>query len=216
MHTYSTDNEKRPRVYGYIALGAYFAASIVGAVLSLFSSILPVLAGIGVSWGVAFALLLNGYDKFLWKTWPAQRLGWTQVPDLNGRWEGYIETSYEGDIDEITLHQENDPNAEIQKLTASLDIKQTYRKINVHLLTENSSSDSDGATILTEDGKWPNLSYQYDNTPSTNSEDSMYRHYGTADLVLQETPDGTEVLEGPYYTDPDRESYGKMYFERVA
>lgn len=214
MHTYSTDNENRPHVYGYIALGAYLLAIIVGAVISFVASYLPIVVGIGLSWGIAFKILLNVYDKHVWNTAFAEKLKWTKVPDLNGTWEGYVETSYSDHIDEKALHPDNDPSAELQMLKASLHIRQTYRKINVHLETETSTSDSDGATILADDGRWSRLSYQYGNDPNPNTEGTMHPHYGSASLVLRETDDNEE-LTGPYYTDQNRRTYGEMYFKRV-
>jgi len=98
---------------------------------------------------------------------------------------------------------------------ATLHIKQNWRKINVHLETHQSSSDSSGATILTNEGQWPSLSYQYENQPPPDTAETMEMHHGTTDLELKQ--DGAaDVLEGIYYTGPSRRNYGRMKFERKS
>lgn len=213
MHTYSTDNDKRPTIYGVLGFVAYFLVLCIGWATSLLASGLPAITGGTISWGLAFAALSTVFTRFGWKTTIARSIGASRVPDFCGEWEGYIKTSYEGHIDEEALHESNDPDAEMQRVTATLYIDQTWRKISVHLSTANSESDSTGATILTKGGRWPSLTYQYENEPDVDSEDSIRSHDGTADLSLKQDS-GQDILEGFYYTGPGRENYGEMYFER--
>ena len=215
MHTYSTDNDRRPTVYGLLGFAAYLLVLGVGWVTSLIAGGLPAITGGTISWGFAFAALSTAFSRFGWKTAIARSTGASGVPEFSGEWEGYIKTSYGGEIGEEALHEFNDSNAEMQRVAATLHIDQTWRKISVHLSTANSESDSTGATILTKEGLWPSLTYQYGNEPDVDSEDSMRSHDGTADLSLKEDGE-TDVLEGFYYTGPGRENYGEMYFERVS
>jgi hypothetical protein len=213
MHTYSTDNDLRQTVYGVLALLAYGLTILVELMTSELSTVLPFAAGFVVSWGLAFAVVWKAHVGWFWKTWPARALGITRVPNLNGEWKGWIATSYEGDIDDEALHSDDNPSEDGQKLKAWLDIDQTWRKINVHFRTTQSRSDSNGATMLTEEGKWPSISYQYENEGSTLVE-GLDMHFGTASLEYRDEGD-TETLEGLYYTGPGRENNGHMYFERV-
>jgi hypothetical protein len=213
MHTYSTDNDLRPKVYGGLALLAYGITIVVELVTTALSTVLPFAAGFVISWGLAFAIVWNAHVRWFWKTWPARALGITRVPNLNGKWEGWIVTSYEGDIDEDALHPDNDLGEDGQKMKAWLDIDQTWRKINVHFETTQTPSDSNGATMLTEEGKWPSISYQYEN-PGSPLVKGLDMHFGTASLEYRNEGD-TETLEGLYYTGPGRENNGLMYFERV-
>jgi hypothetical protein len=103
----------------------------------------------------------------------------------------------------------------MQRVAASLYIDQTWRKISVHLSTADSESDSTGATILTKEGRWPSLTYQYANEPDVDTEDSMMSHNGTADLSLKQNGE-QNVLEGFYYTGPSRKNYGEMRFKRQS
>jgi hypothetical protein len=215
MHTYSTDNDKQPTVYGLLGFVAYLLVLGIGWATSLLASGLPAITGGTISWGLAFAVLSAAFSRFGWKRPIVRWTGASRVPDFSGEWEGYIKTAYEGHIDDEALHESNDPEAEMQRVAATLHIDQTWRKISVHLSTEDSESDSTGATVLTKEGRWPSLTYQYENEPDVDSEDSMMAHDGTADLSLKR--DGQrDVLDGFYYTGPGRENYGEMYFERQS
>lgn len=215
MHTYSTDTDKRPVVYGLLGFAAYLLVLGIGWVTSLLASGLPAIAGGTISWGLAFAGLSTAFSRYGWKTGIARAIGASKSPDFSGKWDGYIKTSYSGDIPDPALHESNDPEADMQRVTASLRIKQSWREIGIHLSTDNSASDSTGATVLTKDGRWPSLTYQYGNKPGADTEPSMTAHDGTADLSLKQN--GTsDILEGFYYTGPGRENYGEMYFERQA
>lgn len=213
MHTYSTDNDLRPKVYGVLALLAYGITILVELVTTALSTVLPFAVGFVVSWGLAFTVVWKIHDRWFWKTRIARALGFTRVPNLNGKWEGWIVTSYEGDIDDQALHPDNAPSEDGQKMKAWLDIDQTWRKINVHFETTQTPSDSNGATMLTEKGKWPSLSYQYEN-PGSPLVEGLDMHFGTASLEYRDEGD-RETLEGLYYTGPGRDNNGLMYFEQV-
>jgi len=49
MHTYSTDNDIRPKVYGVIALVAYGVTIAVDLATTALSSVLPLSLGIALS-----------------------------------------------------------------------------------------------------------------------------------------------------------------------
>lgn len=213
MHTYSTDNDNRPTVYGVLGFTAYLIVLAIGWIVSPLASGLPAITGGTISWGLVFAGLVRLFSQHGWKTTIARSIGASKAPDFSGEWDGFIKTSYEGEIDQEALHESNDPTADMQRVAASLHIKQTWRKISIHLSTANSQSDSTGATVLTKEGRWPSLTYQYGNQPDLDSEASMATHDGTADLSLKEI-EGQDVLEGFYYTGPGRENYGEMCFER--
>ena len=213
MHTYSTDNDLRPKVYGGLALLAYGITMLVEFVTTALSTVLPFAAGFVVSWGLAFAVVWKVHVQWFWKTWPVRALGITRVPNLSGKWEGWIVTSYEGNLPDEALHPDDDPSEDGQKMIATLDIDQTWRKINVHFETTQTPSDSNGATMLTEKGKWPSISYQYEN-PGSPLVTGLDRHYGTASLEYRDEGN-TETHEGLYYTGPGRDNNGLMHFERV-
>lgn len=218
MHTYSTDNDLRPKVIGAIGVLSYLVVGGLDYIVSLLSETFSLGLIFGVpSWGLVFGVLFAVFGKWGWNTSVVRWVGAVKVPDFSGEWEGWIETSYDGDppIPEERIHPENDPDTDYTRLSASLEIEQTWRKMSVHFTTGSSTSDSEGATVLAGEGKWPNLNYQYENVPPLDSTDGMERHYGTADLELKESDEGALVLDGLYYTGPRRENHGIMYFERV-
>lgn len=185
MHSYSTDNDNRPTVYGVLGFTAYAATLGVGWITAVLSAAVPTIAGITFSWGIGFTVLTAIFNRFGWKTRIARATGASKVPDFDGEWRGYLKTSYDGFIPDEALHESNNLDADMQRVAATLQITQTWRKISIHLETDNSESDSTGATVLTEDGRWPSLNYQYENDPDPDSASSMMRHYGTADLALK-------------------------------
>jgi len=135
----------------------------------------------------------------------------TRVPDLNGEWEGWVQSSYDGEIPEEALHPDNNPTDGQRKMKAKLEIDQTWRKINIHF-ESRTPSDSYGATILTDEGKWSSINYQYEN-PGSPLVEGLDMHFGTASLEFRD--DGpSDILEGIYYTGPERENYGEMRLEK--
>lgn len=215
MHSYSTDNDNRPYVYGGLGVIAFFVTGAAASVVTFAANFFPVFAGIGVAWSVFFGVGFNLLDRVLWKTRLMQIFGIVRVPDLNGEWEGYLKTSYDEtkpgnpQIPAEALHPDDDPRDEFRTIEAKLYIDQRYRKINIRQETQQSSSDSNGATILTDEGRWPSISYQYDNDPEGDANNSLGPHHGTADLEYQEGDSGFDKLGGFYYTGPNRDNYGK-------
>lgn len=211
MHTYSTDNDARPKVLallGGISLGTVLALK---QFLPWFST--HFLLGITLSapsFALIFGLVYGGFNRYLWNHPVLHILGLVQVPDLSGHWEGFIETSYDGDISGDMISPEDDSDSTYTRIDASLDIKQHWRKISIRFKTATSSSHSQGATLLVNENVWPSLNYQYENQPPPDTPETMQMHHGTADLELRN--DGT-VLEGVYYTGPGRQNHGKIYFE---
>jgi hypothetical protein len=214
MHGYATDADQHSTIQGILGVAAYVIVGLVGYLTSPLDTFLQAAVAIPVSWGVLFVGLRQLYDRFLWRHRWIRSVGLDGIPDLEGEWTGYVATAYEGEIRDDALHESNEQDDKMQRVSATLRIKQTWRKIIVHLATEQSSSDSVGATILTEQGRWPSLNYLYENDPQADAEETMERHHGTANLELK-AEDSPPVLEGFYYTGPRRENYGRMRFERA-
>lgn len=212
MHTYSTDIDTRLKVIAGLGALSYILILIAQEFLSGLTTSLPL--GISVSapsfalaWGVIYAM----FNNWLWKWNILRHLKIVRVPNFAGTWDGYLETSYQGKIPDEHISDDDDPDSDYTRLNAEIEIGQKWRKIDIHLETNQSSSDSNAGTILINENKWPSLNYQYDNEPDPDTPSSMAMHHGTADLELNRE-DGDEVLEGVYYTGPGRENYGKMRF----
>ena len=215
MHTYSTDNDTRLKVIAGLGALSYILVRIAQAFLPGLTTLLPL--GINVSapsFALTWGVLYSAFNNFLWKWNVLRYLNIVRVPNFAGTWEGYIETSYQGDIPKEHISEDDDPESEYTRMNAEIEIDQKWRKIAVRLETDRSSSDSNAGTILINESKWPSLNYQYDNEPDPDAPSGMAMHHGTADLELN-GQNGSEVLEGVYYTGPGRENYGKMKFTRV-
>lgn len=203
MHTYSTDNDLRPKIIAFLGIGSYIFVRALANVLPELNRTLPY--GIELSapaTGLVFTVVYFGFGGSLWDNRLFRAAGIVKAPNLDGEWTGKIQSSFEegkfnGDHDiEVTIHQ-------------------TWRKICVELETPKSTSRSLGATILTQQGK-PQLTYYYRSEPKYDAPDSMSIHYGTASLKFHSEADaeGNDVLKGIYYTSPDRESHGQMRLTR--
>ncbi|WP_438267084.1 hypothetical protein [Haladaptatus salinisoli] len=168
-----------------------------------------------LTWGVVFGLIFKGFNSRAWNWDIFRDIELVKVPDFNGKWTGYYATSSQ-DVPQSKIKQDCTVEGDLTPVKAELDIKQDWRNICVHFdPVTSSSSDSCAASILTQDGYWPSLTYQYKNEPYPESDEDMKTHDGTADLDLKQE-DGKQVLEGHYYTGSSRESYGKLRFERMT
>lgn len=139
--------------------------------------------------------LYSIYHKHAWSWRIFCVLGITDVPDLRGRWEGCIYSSY---------------NQKKESVPAVVEINQTASDIQLNLYTAQSfsssvvanfSKDSDGATCIY---------YSYRNETGRQAVDGMHIHYGSSQMRYH--PDIMK-LDGHYYTTRDRGNYGEMEFE---
>ena len=167
---------------------------------------IPELVSLGITYGIAFSGIYMLFATLLWnRMWMPSLI--VSVPDLTGHWEGYIQTSFEGEIDKTHLVSDGGSEAEYQEMGATLDIRQTWWKIAISFETGRSSSYSTSARFQMEQTLQPRLSYLFQNegpSPHKQSE-SEGRYTGASEFKLQENADEAAVLEGVYYTGPERE-----------
>ena len=130
------------------------------------------------------------FDRYVWRIRLLRKLDLIRVPDLNGEWDGTIESSY---------------NKGGPAQPVSVVILQRWSKIIVRLETEHSRSHSVMAALKTEDLPKPELTYLYINEPMAMAQGTMSMHRGTAILELNGT-----VLEGEYYTGRGRREFGTI------
>jgi hypothetical protein len=107
-------------------------------------------------------------------------------PDLNGRWHGSGQSSYEVD-------------GKSKAFVAALEIRQTFGRIVVEAFFEASSSSSrtPQAYLYQVESDWF-LGFQYDNVPTQAREGTMQQHKGFAQLrILKER----RIIAGRYFND---------------
>lgn len=211
MHSYSTDNDNRPIVLAALGICSFILSSWISPLLASNGKLGMLASFAPVSWTGIFGILFLLVNYWGWKLEILRKLKIVDTPNFSGTWKGYIATSH--DIPDSKSSDEYSLEGDMTPIDAELTIKQSWWRIGVSLNPEtNSKSDSKGATVLTEDGLWPSLNYQYRNEPEPESEDGMEMHYGTGNLELREE-NGQKILEGVYYTGPGRKNHGKMYFK---
>lgn len=190
MHGYSTDsNERRfvPLLLAALAIVCAWAFSKLMAVLH-FSVPWWLDAPSSLAfYGVLYAL----FDKHLWRNRVVHKLGLSRIPNLTGRWCGFLVSSY-------------DDHA--KRYDVLLQIFQSWTQISIYFTTMTSMSRSCVAEIQVANLEGVSLIYQYENQPLSYAVKSMHMHYGTAMLHLSDE----DTLTGEYYTGRDRRTHGRI------
>jgi len=146
MHTYSTDNDFRVTLLGLLGVASYLVVYILNVYLFTFLNRvilieIPELVFIGLAYGVVFSGVYMLFATRLWtRLWMPSFV--VAVPDLTGHWEGHIQTSFEGEIEDEYLAADggdSDGSGErYREMEATLDIEQTWRKIAITFETGRS------------------------------------------------------------------------------
>ena len=192
MHSY--DAEGRWRVVAFLAGGSVLLVWLFHAGLGVIDFepqwwlSVPSFAGV-------FSSLYWVFDRWVWKLRLLRKIGLIGIPDLNGIWEGQVESSYQ------------DGGA---VYAVSIVIRQRWLHIAVTLETDYSRSRSIAASLRTDDTPNPELSYLYINEPKATAVSTMNMHRGTTVIELK-----GDVLEGDYYTGRGRMTFGAIKLTRA-
>jgi hypothetical protein len=194
MHGYSTDSDERrvvPLLLAFLAIS-----------LAWLSSKLLVIIHLPVPWWVDapslmafYGVLYTFFDRYLWRNGLVSKLGLVRIPNLAGRWHGYLISSFDGHAKRHDL---------------MINIFQSWTQITVFLTTATSMSRSSAAMIQVEDPEGVALIYQYQNQPLADAIRTMHMHYGTA--MLRVSNGG--CLAGDYYAGRDRRTFGRICCRR--
>jgi hypothetical protein len=195
MHGYSTDSSERrivPLLLALLAIALAWATSKI-----LLATHLAVPWWMDAPSSMAFyGALYAVFDRYLWRKRFVQKLGLARIPNLTGRWRGYLVTSFDGHAKQHDL---------------MIHIFQSWTQIVVYLTTATSMSRSCTAVIQIDDPEGVSLVYQYENQPLANATRSMHMHYGTAMLRIS----NGACLAGDYYAGRDRQTFGWIYCKRL-
>lgn len=204
LHSYSTDISRRKKVIFLIGLLSLTAVTVVEFLFELLPQ--PGYFGFGVgglSILLVFQIVYWAFNEHLWWRSVPRRLRLVKVPNLNGTWEGHLESS-----------RVNPNTGQPIRLEGTLEISQHWQDILIEWHGNQSDSYSVGATVLVNKGGWPTVNYQYKNIPQDGTPDSQTGHDGTAELNYI-VEDGTEELRGSYYTNREPQTQGEMYFKKT-
>ena len=195
MHGYSTDSDERRVVPLLLACLAIFLAWLSSKALMAIHLSVPWWLDAPSSlafYGALYAL----FDRYLWRNSLVSKLGLVRIPNLAGRWRGYLISSFDGHVKHHDL---------------MINIFQSWTQITVFLTTGTSMSRSSAAMIQVEDPEGIALIYQYQNQPLADAIRTMHMHYGTA--MLKVSNDG--CLVGDYYAGRDRRTFGRISCRRL-
>lgn len=144
-----------------------------------------------------YTLLFIFFDRYLWKLGIFKMLGIITTEDLNGKWTGYILSSYDKFSSEIS---------------AELTIKQTATAIKIKGKFNESKSISVHEDFgFSEVDQSTALFYFYRNEPNNDAVNTMAIHEGSTKLVYNKESDN---LEGYYYSGRDRNNHGIINVKR--
>ncbi len=190
MHGYSTDSGERRIVPLLLASVAITLAWLSSKILAVMHLTLPwwldAPSTLGF-YGVLYAL----FDRNLWRNRFLRKLGLVRVPNLTGRWRGYLLSSFDGHVKRRDL---------------MINIFQNWTQIAVFLTTDTSISRSCTAVLQVDDPDGLSLTYQYQNQPLAKAMKTMHMHYGTARLRMSDD----DSLTGDYYAGRDRRTFGRI------
>jgi hypothetical protein len=192
LHPYATDSTERKIVPPFLAIAAIIAAWVLPKTASV--------VGVSLPWWVDtpsvmgfYGLFHAAFDRWIWKVGLLRAIGVIQVPDLNGRWNFRIASTFR--------------KTEVE---ATVAIRQTWRTIQIRLETAQSRSSSQIASILTDDPNEFVLDYEFLNTPKQGAAvATMHMHRGSAEIRFEKNG-AVARGEGEYYSGRDRENQGQI------
>ena len=190
MHGYSTDSGERRIVPLLLASVAITLAWLSSKILAVMHLTLPWWLDAPSTLGF-YGALYALFDRNLWCNPFVRKLGLVRVPNLTGRWRGYLISSFDGHVKRRDL---------------MINIFQSWTQISVFLTTKTSISRSCAAVIQVDDPDGLSLTYQYRNQPLATAMKTMHMHYGTAMLQMSDA----DTLTGDYYAGRDRRTFGRI------
>lgn len=199
MHYYSIDTNERIKVIAYLAIISVSLSMLISKGLSLikvpFASYLDAPSTMVLFWG-----LYSVFNSYMWK-WKCFKFI-IKIPNLNGTWEGEYCSSY---ICEDTKQP--------YKGKVQFTIEQNWTKIRIISENGKSVSCSEVSGIAINDHMGIVLRYQYKNEPKFDTVESMHCHTGFNKLRF--LPD-KQRLEGDYFNDKNRKTYGTLWYEKIS
>jgi len=195
MHPYATDSNERQMITFGLAVLAIGIAWALFRLFALVNFTVPWWLDAPSTMGI-FGLFYTAFDKALWRQGWVRRIGLVKVPDLEGRWQGHVRSSFD----------QNSREHEV-----SVRIKQSWTRISLVLESTNSASKTLVGSLQVDTPDGSVLSYQYRNEPKPDALGTMQIHYGTARLVLRDAV----VLDGDYYSGRGRQQYGSIILRKV-
>ncbi|WP_407728489.1 hypothetical protein ACJMCD_28620 (plasmid) [Priestia megaterium] len=190
MHEYSIDTKREVIVFVLASLSIALSTLINKLITA---ENLEFLSKFSITGFAIFGLLYVLFNNFIWKWGFLYKVGLIKTPNLNGVWVGSFQSSY---------HKwEKD-------FPAKIEIKQTWTHICIKGTFNDSTSESNTASLKVNSGGIK-LFYSYYNDTNPESSDSSFtnhRGYASFEFILKE-----KKVQGRYFNDPaNNKNHGKI------
>ena len=136
------------------------------------------------------------FNRWLWRTGAVRSILSIKKPYVQGRWNGYIRSSYDN------FHT---------KFPIIIEIHQTYISTHLTYYDERAISRGVVTAFIVEEGASPKLYCIYRNEPIVATKKGLQMHYGT--MILTVTNGGAKI-KGVYFNYYlQRSTYGELFIE---
>lgn len=192
MHTCSNDLGLEWRIYLY---------SIVLSIFSFFLLLMPFYDFLKTYFNFAipiwvetpsiiglYGLFNRIFEKIIWKHKIVSWFGLPKIPNLNGKWNATMKSSYGGTKD------------------AEVTISQSFSKLTVVLKTDQSVSTTKMAAFQLQNPVHQTLTYTYLSKPISTAPTTMSIHEGTGCIEIL----NSKELKGEYYSGRGRQIFGEI------
>jgi hypothetical protein len=194
----NNDNYKQFTVFILLLVG--ISATItyaISAVLQKYGIIIP--------WYVEtpsipaiYALLFYIFNRFLWKRNLFRKLDIVVADDLNGKWNGFVKSSYDNFQKEIPIELQIEQSATRVKIYGKFG---KSKSVSVHENFSRSEIDNKVA-----------LFYFFRNEPNYDAAETMATHEGAVKLTYSKEEN---KMTGYYYSGRDRNNHGTIEVKKV-
>jgi hypothetical protein len=176
-----------------------FLSYIISLLLKYFRIEIPFYIDLPLATPAIFYILFEIFDRYAWKWSIFKWIRIVDFDDLNGVWEGVINSSYDNFLSNIQ---------------SRLDITQKATSIKIKATFNNSKSISvHESFVFSEIDQSTALYYFFRNEPSSNAPETMSIHEGSVKLIYSKQED---KLAGYYFSGRDRNNHGNIDVKRIS
>jgi hypothetical protein len=203
VHPYGIDSNERRNVLILLVPLSFWLSDLFGRAVVALGWNPPT----GLDWifdpasaAAWFGALYLLFEHQIWKWRAPHAIGLVRTPNLNGTWRGVLKSSYDDFATDYEIE---------------VTIRQSWTQMIVELVTSQSSSKSDTASVYVNRAANPMVVYTYLNIPNPDQPETMEIHTGTTKLELRTSGQGQQLL-GSYYSDRGRRNYGQMTLSKIT
>ncbi|EXI08889.1 hypothetical protein APD05_08345 [Acinetobacter nosocomialis] len=195
-HEYTVQNGSNRSNIGktIYAIAAFLAGGLSLVFIEYFAWFpnIPNFISTAILTALLFFVIYYSFNHWIWKVKYISKF--LKFPNISGDWNCNGISSFE----EFSW-------------TAKIKITQTWDRLRIVFITENSSSESVSAAIIYDDIKGYTLVYNYRNQPDSLDDEHLKTHIGFVELKLD--LDKNQAI-GNYYNVSGRKTFGKFIWTR--